>query len=66
MRELSGGKESDMLRTASVQISVNELSKTEYSVFFLMEDPDTQRHILLANEEEEEEYGYRIGAMKLY
>ncbi len=66
VRELSGGKESDMLRTASVQISVNELSKTEYSVFFLMEDPDTQRHILLANEEEEEEYGYRIGAMKLY
>lgn len=66
VRELIGGKESDKLRTASAQIPVNELSKSEYKVYFLMEDPDTQRHILLANEQEEEEYGYHIGLVNLY
>ena len=66
MRGLSGGEESDMVQAASVEISIGELSKTDYTVYFFMEDPDTGKHILLANEQDEEEFGYRIGTVRLY
>ena len=46
---------------AGVKIAVDELKRGRYEVYFFMEDQDTGRSILMANEEEEEEYGYRIG-----
>lgn len=66
VRELSGGGKSGLLRTAYAQISVNELSKSEYDIYFCVEDLDTKKHILLANEQDEEVYGYHIGTIKVY
>ena len=59
--QLVGGKERDALQMAGVKIAVDELKRGRYEVYFFMEDQDTGRGILMANEEEEEEYGYRIG-----
>lgn len=59
--QLVGGEERDALQMAGVKIAVDELKRGRYEVYFFMEDQDTGRSILMANEEEEEEYGYRIG-----
>lgn len=63
---LSGGKEAEACQTAYVEIPVSELSKSEYTVYFSIEDLDTGKHILLANEQDVEEYGYRIGTVQVY
>lgn len=61
--QLVGGEEKDALQLAGVKIAVDELKRRRYEVYFFMEDPDTGRSILMANEEEEEAYGYRIGTI---
>lgn len=66
VRELAGGEESETLEAAYGKIPVHELSKSDYTVYFFMEDTDTGKHILLANEQDEEENGYRIGTVKIY
>lgn len=66
VRELAGGEESERLQAAYSSINVNELSKSDYTVYFFIEDSDTGKHILLANEQDEEEYGYRIGTVRLF
>lgn len=63
---LAGGEESDIVQTVQAEIPVSDLSKAEYKVFFFIEDLDTEKHIELANEQEEEEYGYCIGTVRLY
>ncbi len=66
IRSLTGGKEAGAVQAVYVEIPVQELEKEKYTVYFFMEDPDTGRHILLANEQEEETYGYRIGTVRRY
>ena len=66
VRKLTGGEESDMVQDAQVEIPVSELTKTEYRVYFFVEDLDTGKHIELANEQDEEAYGYCIGTVRLY
>lgn len=61
--QLMGGEEKEALQMASVKIAVDELRRGKYEVYFRVEEPDTGRSILMANEEEEEEYGYRIGTI---
>lgn len=61
--QLVGGEEKDALQLAGVKIAVDELKRRRYEVYFFIEDPDTGRSILMANEEEEEAYGYRIGTI---
>lgn len=63
--QLVGGEERDLLQMAGVKISVDELEKGKYEVYFQMTDPDTGRIIQLANEQEEEAYGYRIGSIMI-
>ena len=55
-----------MCQTAYAEVPAGELSKSDYTVYFSIEHQDTGRHILLANEQDEEEYGYRIGTIKRY
>jgi len=65
IRKLAGGEEAGMCQTVYAEIPVSELSKSDYIVYFSIEDPDSGKHILLANEQDEEEYGYRIGVVKM-
>lgn len=66
IKSLTGGEEADKRQTAYAEIPVSELSKSDYTAYFSIEDPDTGKHIMLANEQDEEAYGYRIGSVKVY
>lgn len=66
IRDLAGGEESDTVQTVQAEIPVSDLSKAEYKVYFFIKDLDTEKHIELANEQDEEEYGYCIGTVRLY
>ncbi len=64
LRALSGGTEKEDTLTLSVNIPFHELSEREYTVYFSIMDSDTGELILLANEEDAEWYGYRIGKVR--
>lgn len=57
---VGGNKKEDML-TLSAEIPLRELSEKEYTVYFSILDANTGEKILLANEEDTEWHGYRIG-----
>ncbi len=63
---LTGGEDAQMCQTVYAEVPASELSKSEYTVYFSVEDSDTGERILLANEQDEEEYGYRIGTIERY
>lgn len=65
VQKLVGGEEAELTERAEAKLTLGELQRGEYEVYFHMEDPDTGKSILLANEEEEEEYGYHIGSISL-
>lgn len=65
VRVLSGGNESDELLTLHKEISLNGLKEGSYSVFFYLEDENTQKRIQFANESEAEIKGYRIGEIQV-
>lgn len=66
VRNLAGGDESEMIQTDSVEIPLKGLSKSNYNVYFSIEDIDTGKYIELANEQEDEKYGYCIGTVRIY
>lgn len=66
IRGLAGGEESDTVQMAQAEIPVSDLSKAEYKAYFSIEDLNTGRHIEMANEQDEGEYGYCIGTVRLY
>lgn len=63
--QLVGGEEREAVQMAGAKIAVEELKKGKYEVYFGMEDPDTGRTIQMANEQEEEAYGYLIGSITI-
>ena len=64
LRTLAGGTQKEDRLTLSVNIPFHELSEREYTVYFSIMDADTGELILLANEEDAEWYGYRIGKVR--
>lgn len=66
IRSLTGGEDTETCQTAYARIPVSELSKSEYTVYFSIEDMGTGKHIQLANEQDEGEYGYPIGAVTVH
>ncbi len=66
IRKLAGAEEAEAVQTASARISLDELERGDYEVYFRIEDPDTGQPILMANEEEEKEYGYDIGSINIH
>lgn len=64
LRALAGGTQKEDRLTLSVNIPFHELSEKEYTVYFSIEDANTGELILLANEEDAEWYGYRIGKVR--
>lgn len=65
VHKLTGGDETEAVETAYAKVHLDELQRGDYEVYFYMEDADTGEAILLANEEEEEEYGYHIGMISV-
>ncbi len=66
LHTLAGGNEKKNTLTLSVDIPLRELSEREYTVYFSILDSDTGETILLANKEDAEWYGYRIGEVRQY
>ncbi len=71
LRDLAGGNMSDEELTLQADIPLGELPRSEYTLYLSVIDPETGEHILLANEQEEEEFGdqetgYRIGTVRIY
>lgn len=65
LRKLTGGNESEEQLTLTVDIPVNKLLDTKYTVYFFVTDVSTGQRIDLANEQDAEEYGYCIGNVEL-
>lgn len=65
VRVLSGGNDRETVLTVGKDISLAGLDEGEYSVFFFLKDPSTEKHIQLAIEQEETEYGYYVGALRI-
>ena len=63
---LTGGNETEKTLTLRADIPVEELLHVKYEVFFALTDPCTGERILLANEQDADEYGYDIGTIELY
>lgn len=65
LRSLAGGNESERTLKLKVQIPTDELLCGKYEVYFSVKDVKTGQRILFANEQDAEEYGYRLGAVEL-
>ncbi len=63
LHALAGGTEAEETLVLSADIPFGDLTEKEYAVYFSIVDEDTGELILLANEEDEEQYGYRIGTV---
>ena len=66
LSQLAGGISREELLKLDEKIPLKGLSEKEYSLYFSIVDPDTGKHILLANEQEEEAFGYLIGKIRLH
>ena len=65
LRSLTGGNDTDQIEVLHGVFPLNGLEKTDYNVYFYVKDIDSGWHIQFANEQEEMEYGYRLGTVKL-
>lgn len=65
LRELSGGNDSNMIYTIFQEIPLTGMTAGEYEVYFDIRDRASRERILLANEQDPEEYGYKVGLISL-
>lgn len=65
LRELPGGKEAELCQTMHVDISMAGESPGNFTVYFDITDSQSGQRILLANEQDAEEYGYPIGSIRV-
>ncbi len=62
---LAGGEEAETVLSLRKEISLEQLSEGRYGIYFTLVDPSSQTHIKLANQQNEEEYGYCLGFVQL-
>ena len=65
VRVLTGGNETEKLLTISRDISLTGFEAGEYNVYLYMKDTASGKQILLANEQDEEVLGYRLGQITM-
>lgn len=65
LRELAGGNDAQETLTLHRVFSLSGEQPGEWAVFFEIRDRDTGSRIQLANRQDPEEYGYRIGEIEL-
>ena len=63
LSELAGGNKADLTRKIRADVNIGRLSAGKYTLYLTLTDPDTGKHIQLANEQEEETHGYRLGEL---
>lgn len=63
LSELAGGNETDQIETIQATIPLHDLSREDYDVYFQLHDQATDEVIYLANEQEYEAEGYKIGQL---
>ena len=66
LRELVGGNEEGKSLALKAEIPLDDLLPTKYEVYFSISHPSTGQRILLANEQDIEEYGYSVGTIERY
>lgn len=62
---LAGGAEADVPLALHLDIPVKDLSRTRYTVYFLIKDIDSGKYIVLANEQMAELMGYPVGTIEI-
>lgn len=65
LRSLAGGTEAEQLLTISEQIALDEFAVGTYEVYFTIQDADSGWKIELANEQEQETLGYKLGEIRV-
>jgi len=65
VRILTGGNETEKLLTISKDISLTGFEAGAYNVYFYMKDTASGKQILLANEQDEEVLGYKLGQITI-
>lgn len=65
IRDLTGGVDSEEILTLEVDIPLAGETEKNYTVYFEIQDTASGERILLANEQEPFEYGYKIGAITI-
>ncbi len=63
IRKLAGGNESGLIFPFRKKIKLSGLEAGSYDLYFIVKDKDSDLIIQLANEQEAEKYGYRIGSI---
>ena len=63
--ELAGGSEAEKIKTLHIEIPLKDLLRTEYKLYFSVQDVDTGKIFSFANEQEMEGYGYLVGKILL-
>ncbi len=61
VRQLAGGTSASDLLLVNKAVSLKDFRSGEYEVFFSVFDKDSNRYIEFANEQEMQEFGYKIG-----
>lgn len=62
---LTGGNDAKEQMTVSACVPLTGYDAGVYRVYFYMKDVDSDKHILLANEQDETEYGYEVGKIEV-
>lgn len=65
LRSLAGGTETEQLLTISEVIALDEFAVGTYEVYFTIQDADSGWRIELANEQEQQTRGYKIGEIRV-
>ncbi len=65
LRSMAGGTDAEQLYTVEKQISLKELKAGRYEVFFSIKDMASDSYIELANEQEMQELGYKVGEFRI-
>ncbi len=65
VRVLTGGNQAEQLLPVQAVIELSGYEAGEYNVYFYIQDPASGKRILLANEQEEETLGYKVGHLNI-
>lgn len=65
IRILTGGNDTGALQTLHTDISLSGEQPGEWKVFFEIKDVNSGQRILMANEQDAQEYGYQIGEVSI-